>query len=122
MKMKKYFYCLLTAILVAIVSFNLVSCGGSDEDDLPEGWTKASGIRIVYNINHKQYVEDTPFNGYIYNLKLYSLPSEDLTPLGDVSLNTRTQEGTYDVSGYSLYTRFTTNGGTHYWLYYYNEQ
>lgn len=47
--MKKYFFCLMTTMLVAIVSFNLVSCGGSDDDDLGDGtgvvgvWDGTSG-------------------------------------------------------------------------------
>lgn len=48
MIMKKYFFCFMTAIVVATVSFNLVSCGGSD-DDLGDGtgvvgiWDGTSG-------------------------------------------------------------------------------
>lgn len=35
--MKKYLIYLMTVVLVSIVSFNLVSCGGGDDDDFGDG-------------------------------------------------------------------------------------
>ena len=119
MKAKNLCWSFMIAVAMVVMSVGFASCGGDDED-LPEGWTKVSGIYIKYNIDKKKHVGDSSFEGYIHNNKLYSVASEDSTPIGSVSSNNNKTEGTYDVSGYSYYTRFVTNAGTQYWLYYYN--
>ena len=52
--MKKYLLCLMTAMFVAIVIFNLVSCGGGNDDDYGDGtgvvgiWDgNAAGDKVV---------------------------------------------------------------------------
>lgn len=121
MKKKSVFWNFMIAIVMAVMSVGFASCGGDDED-LPEGWSKVSGIYIKYDIYKEKYTGDESFDGYIHNNKLYSTASEDATPIGSVSSNNNSKEGTYDVSGYSYYTRYVTNRATQYWLYYYNKK
>lgn len=51
--MKKYLLCLMTAMFVAIVIFNLVSCGGGNDDDYGDGtgvvgiWDGSSSVEKV---------------------------------------------------------------------------
>ena len=116
MKQMKYYGFLM---MLVFVSATMVSCS-SDSEALPEGWTKVSGIFIRYNIAKNKYLGEDSFVGYVHNNMLYSIASEDSTPIGPVSSNTKTTEGTYEVSSYAYYTRFMTNGMTQYWLYYYN--
>ncbi len=130
--MKKYFFYLMTAMLVTIVSFNLVSCGGSGDDDFVDGtgvvgvWDGTSGgdkVVATFNSNGSGTLEWTIIDDDIYydtESFTYVKDSESsgtMTVSYDYS-NAGSSSGTktyilkYSISGDAMILKKASNGST----------